>query len=99
MGNQLLDQYSLLHFASGVAAYFWGVPPVEWFFTHLAFEVLENTESGMRFINKSLTFWPGGKPKADTAINILGDNVSAMVGWWCASNLDTEGKKRNWYKP
>ena len=97
MGNQFLDQYSLLHFASGVGAYFFGVPPVEWLIAHVAFELVENTESGMRFINQNLTWWPGGKPKADAGLNMLGDNLSAMVGWWAASQLDAEGKRRDWY--
>ena len=97
MGNQLLDQYSVLHFACGVIAYFWGVPAATWFFAHAAFEVAENTAAGMAFINKSLTWWPGGKPRADDFMNIVGDNLSAMVGWWTAAKLDELGKSRGWY--
>ena len=97
MGKNLLDQYSLLHFASGVGAYFWGVPAGHWFVAHVGFEILENTKSGMAFINKNLTWWPGGKPRADEFINIVGDNVAAMVGWWLASQLDETGKERAWY--
>ena len=37
--------------------------------------------AGRYFITNYLTFWPGGKKKADTIINSLGDNVSAMLGW------------------
>ena len=80
MGKQLLDQYSLLHFSTGVAAYFWGVPPFNWFLAHVTFEAVENTEAGMRFINQNVSWWPGGKPKRDELINILGDNISAMLG-------------------
>ncbi len=97
MGNNLVDQYSLLHFASGVVAYFWGVPPGTWFIVHVSFEVAENTQAGMDFINTSLTWWPGGKPRADDFVNIVGDNISAMAGWWIASKLDDEGKKKKWY--
>ena len=97
MGNQLFDQYSLLHFASGVGAYFVGVPPVNWLFVHITFEIVENSHAGMRFINENLTFWPGGKPRADSGLNMVGDNISAMVGWWAASKLDALGKERDWY--
>ena len=99
MGNQLLDQYSLLHFSSGVVAYNVGVGVVPWFIAHLSFELLENTPAGMEFINRQLTFWPGGKPRADTALNIVGDNVAAVVGWWSAKWLDDYGKRWGWYKP
>ena len=98
MGKQFLDQYSILHYASGIVAYFWGVPALYWFLAHASFEIVENTPAGMKIINENLTFWPGGKPQADAWINIAGDNLSAMVGWWCASYIDTLGKKRGWYK-
>ena len=97
MGNQLLDQYSILHFATGVVAYFWDIGFITWTLFHGAFELVENTPQGMKFINTNLTWWPGGKPKADAWINILGDNLSAMSGWWCAAKLDEMGKKRGWY--
>ena len=97
MGNQLLDQYSILHFATGVVAYFWGVELPTWVVAHVSFELLENTEGGMEFINSNLTWWPGGKPRADEFLNIVGDNLSAVAGWWCASQLDDLGKDRNWY--
>lgn len=97
MGKQLLDQYSLLHFASGVMAFHFGLEPLTWFVGHLVFEFAENTVPGMKFINGYLTFWPGGKPKADTLLNIVGDNISAAVGYWSAHYLDAIGKKFGWY--
>ena len=97
MGNQLLDQYSLLHFASGVVAFHWGLEPLTWFLAHASFEFAENTVPGMNFINKYLTWWPGGKPKPDTFMNILGDNIAAQAGYWFAKWLDDEGEKRGWY--
>ena len=97
MGNRFLDQYSLLHLASGVVAYFWDVPLPHWFVAHASFEVVENTEAGMGFINNTLTWWPGGKPRRDDFINILGDNVAAMFGWYLAAKLDETGKRRGWY--
>ena len=98
MGNQFLDQYSILHFATGTIAYFWGVPATAWFAAHLTFEVAENTKVGMNFINDSLTWWPGGKPRADDLINIVGDHVAAMAGWYVAYKLDETGKREKWYK-
>ena len=97
MGNQLLAQYSLLHYATGVMAYFWGVPPVPFFLGHVSFEFVENTTYGMDFINTYMTFWPGGKPKADSLSNIVGDNLSALLGYYCAYKLDDVGKRKNWY--
>ena len=97
MGKQFLDQYSLLHFASGVAAYFWGLKALPFFLAHVTFEAAENTEAGMRFINESLVWWPGGKPKRDELVNIVGDNVAAMVGWYAAYKLDETGKRERWY--
>ena len=87
MGNLFLDQYSLLHYATGVMAYFWGIPPIPFFLAHVGFEAAENTESGMEFI----------KPKPDSFTNILGDNISALFGYYCAYKLDAVGKRRRWY--
>ena len=87
MGKQFFDQYSLLHFSSGVVAYHWGVPPLYWFLAHASFEFAENTGPGIRFINQ-IPFWPGGKPRADTLVNMLGDHASAMAGWYAASLLE-----------
>ena len=98
MGNRFLDQYSILHFASGAIAYFWDVPSTTWFIAHITFEVAENSEPGMRFIRNSLTWWPGGKPRADEFINIVGDTAAAMLGWYTAYKLDERGKSKGWYK-
>ena len=97
MGQQFLDQYSILHFSSGAIAYFWGIDFFKWLLIHASFEVVENTEGGMKFINENLTWWPGGKPKADKMLNILGDNAAALLGWWVASKLDKTGKEKKWY--
>ena len=86
MGKQFLDQYSLLHFSQGIIAYFLGTPPFTWFVSHATFEFLENSGPGILLINKYLTFWPGGKPEADSAINILGEDrvkwVHPDCGFW-----------------
>ena len=97
MGNLFLDQYSLLHYATGVMAYFWGLEPVPFFLAHVGFEAVENTEAGMDFINTNLSWWPGGKPRADSFINIVGDNAAALFGFYCAYKLDVMGKRYKWY--
>ena len=84
MGKYLFDQYSLLHFASGIIAYFWGINFPTWAFMHLMFEIIENMKLGIEFINTYLFFWTGGKPESDSFMNILGDNIAGILGWLCA---------------
>ena len=97
MGNNLFDQYSLLHYSTGVVAYFWGIPFIYWLGAHSLFEFLENTRAGIRIINSKLRLWPGGKPRADSFTNIIGDSISGMLGWYCAYRLDEIGKRDKWY--
>ena len=52
MGHQLFDQYTYLHFAVGVIAYFWNISLVYWFVLHSIFEFVENTQMGVNIINK-----------------------------------------------
>ena len=88
MGDTIFDKYSFLHMGSGAVAYWLGFGVHLWFFLHFMFEVVENTETGMQFINEKLTWWPGGKDHPDDSINVLGDNISAVVGWWLAKKLN-----------
>lgn len=82
----VFDEFSLLHFATGIIAYFWGVPLAWWIFLHVLFEYLENTKLGMKFIEHYLPFWPGGKHKKESFVNsMIGDNVAAIAGWVLAS--------------
>ena len=98
----IFDQYSALHFASGVTAYFWGVGPWWWLFGHLAWEGFENSQPGRKFVNK-IWPWPGRRKKfpsgskIDTLANSVGDNISAQAGYWCAKWLDDYGKDHDWY--
>ena len=98
MGNQLLDQYTYLHFASGITAYYWNIKLKDWIIIHTIFEILENTQMGMHLINK-FKYWPGGKPYADNITNIMGDTIGALIGWLSAYFLDNLGKQYNWYNP
>ena len=96
MGYQIFDQFTYLHFASGIIAYFWGLPIYLWFILHTIFEILENSKFGIKLINK-IFFWPGGKSKADSIINIFGDTIGAMIGWISAYYLDHLGHTYGWY--
>ena len=85
----MFDKYSLLHFASGIIAYFWGVSFKTWMILHVLFEYLENTRVGMKFINDYFKLWPGGKSKADSFENsMIGDNISAALGWIVSRAID-----------
>ena len=52
----------------------------------------------MNFINTKLTFWPGGKPRSDNLINMIGDTIFTLIGWYSAHHLDNVGNKYNLYK-
>ena len=88
MGDTIFDKYSLLHFGSGAVARALGIRLLWWMIAHIAFELVENTEGGMKFINENLTWWPGGKDRADDWINIVGDNIAALVGWVAANKYN-----------
>jgi hypothetical protein len=80
MGIRFTDKFSLLHFATGIIAYYWNISFLSWFVIHLIYEYIENTVYGMRLINK-ITFWPGGKEHADTFLNSMGDQFYGLLGW------------------
>lgn len=102
MGKYFLDQYSLLHFSVGVILYYWNVDFTTALMIHILFEITENTTIGMYIINqyfvgKSIFSWPGGKNVPDSVINIFGDNISFILGWYLAKLLDEYGSDRGWY--
>ena len=80
MGVYFTDTFSLLHLASGIVAYYWGIPFIAWFVLHAAFEFIENTQAGMRII-RVIKVWPGTKLHPDTTLNSLGDQFYTCVGW------------------
>ena len=87
MGVKLFDKYTYLHFAVGIVVYFFDISILQWIVLHTIFEIIENTPMGMNIINKYITFWPGGKPRADTIINSFGDTIGAVIGWISAYYL------------
>jgi phage-related minor tail protein len=42
----------------------------------------------MSIINKYITYWPGGKPHADSLINSSGDILFGTIGWFIAKIMD-----------
>ena len=81
MGIKLFDEYSLLHFAVGIIAFYWNISIIWTLIVHIIFEFCENTVIGMKFINNWITMWPGGKDHPDSFINMVGDTISAGLGW------------------
>ena len=89
MGYRAFDQYSLLHFAVGVLAYFWSFSLFITIVIHILFEFIENTNIGMNLINTYfLQWWPGGKTHADSLLNRTSDIVFTGLGWAAAYKLD-----------
>jgi hypothetical protein len=80
MGIYFTDKFSLLHFASGVIVYYWGVSFTTWFIAHAIFELIENTQLGMQFI-RTISIWPGGKSHPDSVLNSMGDQFYSCLGW------------------
>jgi len=99
MGNLLIDQYTYLHFASGIIAYFWNISFKNWIMLHTIFEILENTNFGIKVINKFYYWSSFKKSYPDSLINILGDTLGASLGWLTAFYLDYLGHKYKWYDP
>jgi hypothetical protein len=84
MGTVFTDKYSLLHFATGVVVYYWGMSLTAWIIIHIIYEYVENTQLGIKIINK-ITLWPGGKDKPDMLINRIGDIFYGLLGWAVAN--------------
>ena len=84
MSQAFTDEFSLLHFATGIVAQFMGLSLAHWFVVHVTFELVEDTQTGVRVINKLFgKIWPGGGKKVpDSFLNSeLGDNFYAVLGW------------------
>ena len=97
MGLHIIDQFSLLHFAVGILAYFWGFSALHTFVFHVVFEWAENTKPGMKFINTYFSLWPGGKPYADSFINQFSDTIMTMIGWYISQFADIASTERHVY--
>ena len=87
MGEKLFDNYSRLHFLWGFIAYNLGISSNNWFILHTLFEISENSPLGIFIINHYFTLWPGGKKNPDTLLNMFGDTLFTMLGWYTAKLL------------
>jgi len=94
MGLKFMDKYSYLHFAVGIITYYWGVKLNMGLIIHTIFELSENTETGVNFINNVITFWPGGKPSSDSYLNMFGDTVFFVLGWLSAEMVDNYSESK-----
>lgn len=97
MGKNFIDQYTLLHFAVGIMAYFWNISLEMTIYLHALYELIENTKLGMHVITNYITIWPGGKERADSIKNSIGDIIFCAVGWLLAKYMDDIGKLYKWY--
>jgi hypothetical protein len=97
MGSRVIDQYSLLHTAVGIIAYFWGISWYTLLIVHILFEILENTQVGMTIINTYMPFWPGGKPRADSVLNQISDNAFSLLGWFVSQQADRMSVEKHLY--
>jgi hypothetical protein len=89
MGLRAFDQYSILHFATGVLAYFWSISLFTTIMIHILFEFVENTSVGMNLINTYFTgWWPGGKTHPDNLLNRTSDTIFTGLGWIASYQLD-----------
>lgn len=88
MGKYLFDKFTYLHFGTGIVIYYWGISLMLWMVVHTLFEIVENTKTGVYFIDHYFTLWPGGKLAPDTFINSVGDTIGALIGWISAYGVD-----------
>jgi len=101
MGVNFADQFSFLHYSVGAVFFYWVPRPLlggaVFFLMHTIFELVENSNFGVHAL-KAVVIWPGGKPKADTMINILGDTVFAMLGFYTSYVVNVVGEHFGWYQ-
>jgi hypothetical protein len=87
MGFSFYDQYSLLHFATGVVAFFWGLSIETWIVLNIIFEITENSQIGYKLIKDRIKEWPGSKPSPDSKINSVMDIIFGIIGYLVAKKL------------
>lgn len=79
MANQrMFDPYSLAHAGSGVVARSIGLSLGATIALHTVFEIVENEY--LKFHPTIKKIFPD--PSKDTLINMIGDTVSTVVGWY-----------------
>ena len=96
MGQKLIDQYSLLHFASGVFFYFLGIKFEIALLLHTLFEIVENIPLGITNVYYLHLFWLGGRNEPDSLLNSVGDTVVFVVGFLLSQIIDKLVKLQNY---
>ena len=84
--ENLLDQYSLFHFAIGIIFYFFGISLPFLLLKYTIFIILENTKNGIKFMNKYMKFWPD--KKKDDVIGSIRNLFLAFFGWYSSKLLN-----------
>jgi len=87
MGTEIIDNFSIVHVASGVFLYFWGFTLFQSTMIHIGFELLENTKPIMKLTNET-GWWPGGKPEPNHFANMVGDTLFCILGWIISRVID-----------
>jgi hypothetical protein len=77
--------------------YFWNVDFLTTIILNTIFEIFQNSVLGIKFINKYIKLWPGGKQSKDALINSVGDTIGTILGWTTAYMIDKIGVKYGWY--
>lgn len=90
--RNLFDQWLWVHIAVGICGNLVGFSEFIYVLTHVSYEILSNTEGGMRFLSK-LPFWPP-KGKKDRAVNYIGDPLWGWVGFKIAEIIKESTPKK-----
>ena len=56
MGYQIFDQYTYLHFATGITAYFWNINLLNTIILHTIFEIFQNSVIGINLLTNILKY-------------------------------------------
>jgi hypothetical protein len=83
--RHFFDQWLWLHIGVGIFGNVLGFSEFSYVITHATYEILSNTDSGMKFLNR-IPFWPA-KPAKDEAVNFLGDPFWGWVGFKLYNNF------------
>ena len=90
--GEYFDQFSCLHLASGITAYFWGLSLKKWIFYHIAFSIFENSSLGISLSKKYLSNFRAYKMGPDSLKNLIGDTIGALLGWLLAYSMEQLAK-------
>ena len=97
--SKIFDNYTYLHFAAGIIAYYWGFTLLEWTVFHLFLDIFERTDFGKKVLHFFIRIWPGRDDNLlESYYNVFGDSASAVLGWLSAYLLDIMLQKIGLYQ-